>query len=138
MGNFIKSFFKNLKDYLSYIMKVGFGDLLIQFISLLILLLLSCFICVPIGLIQDIVISAVSLGNAVGDKTYNLIDLAFKIINFVSVMICFMCLFNKKYDNVQKMKDELKKQEEEKNNEKHDDNAGSIQEDVELPKTNEN
>lgn len=141
MGNFIKKFFKNLKDYLGYIMKVGFIDLLIQFISLVILLVLSCFICVPIGLIQDVVISAVSMGSAVNDKIYNIIDLVFKIINFVSVMIGFMYLFNKKYDNVQKMKEELMQEEDKKKNmgseNKYDSSVKDIEEDMELPKENE-
>lgn len=130
MGKLVKSFFKNLKDYLSYIMKVGFGELFIQFLTLVIILLLSCFIYVPIGLIEDIIISAMSfLGQVVSENTYQVLDLIFKIISFICAMFAFMYLFNKKYNDVQKLKNNLKNKDNSEN-----DNAKRVVEEVELPK----
>ena len=130
MGKLIKTFFKNLKDYLSYLMKVGFGDLLIQFLTLVIILLLSCFIYVPIGLIEDIIISAMGfLGQVVNDKTYQILDLVFKIISFIFAMFAFMYLFNKRYDDIQKLKNDLKYKGNKQNNNKKREVV-----DIELPK----
>lgn len=130
MGKLVKSFFKNLKDYLSYIMKVGFGELFIQFLTLVIILLLSCFIYVPIGLIEDIIISAMSfLGQVVSENTYQVLDLIFKIISFICAMFAFMYLFNKRYNDVQKLKNNLKNKDNSEN-----DNAKRVVEEVELPK----
>lgn len=130
----IKEFLKNLKQYLNYLMKVGFGDLFIQFIILVIILVLACFVCVPISLIQDIVVSFMDFGGqAISDGLYNSINLVFKIINFVVVMAAFMYLFNKRYDDVKKMEEDLKKQEKVK---KKTDNDVKKQkpEDIDLPK----
>lgn len=130
MGKLIKTFLKNLKDYLSYLMKVGFGDLLIQFLTLVIILLLSCFIYVPIGLIEDIIISAMGfLGQVVNDKTYQILDLVFKIISFIFAMFAFMYLFNKRYDDIQKLKNDLKYKGNKQNNNKKREVV-----DIELPK----
>lgn len=130
MGKLVKSFFKNLKDYLSYIMKVGFGELFIQFLTLVIILLLSCFIYVPIGLIEDIIISAMNfLGQVVSENTYQVLDLVFKIISFICAMFAFMYLFNKRYNDVQKLKNNLKNKDTSEN-----DNAKRVVEEVELPK----
>lgn len=130
MGKLVKSFFKNLKDYLSYIMKVGFGELFVQFLTLVIILLLSCFIYVPIGLIEDIIISAMNfLGQVVNENTYQVFDLVFKIISFICAMFAFMYLFNKRYNDIQKLKNNLKN----KNNSEND-NAKRVVEEVELPK----
>lgn len=130
MGNLVKSFFKNLKDYLSYIMKVGFGELFVQFLTLVIILLLSCFIYVPIGLIEDIIISAMNfLGQVVSENTYQVLDLVFKIISFICAMFAFMYLFNKRYNDVQKLKNNLKNKDTSEN-----DNAKRVVEEIELPK----
>lgn len=129
-GKLIKSFLKNLKDYLGYLMKVGFGELLIQFLTLVIILLLSCFVYVPIGLIEDIIISAMGfLGQVVNDNTYLILDLVFKIISFICAMFAFIYLFNKRYDDIEKMKNDLKNKDIKESNNTKRQNI-----DIELPK----
>lgn len=144
MGNLLKNFLKNLKEYLSYIMKVGFIDLFAQFFTLLIILLLACFLCVPLGLLQDVIVSALRLSGSSANALYNLIDLLFKIVSLVCVLVGFMYLFNKRYDDVQKMKDDLKKQEEKQEEKekmleraKEDEKLKETQENEDLPKVKE-
>ena len=55
MSNMIKKFAGNFKKYFDYIMTVNFGDLFINVLILLCIVLLSTFVFVPIGLIESLI-----------------------------------------------------------------------------------
>ena len=98
----LKDFLKNLKNYFSYIMKLGFGELFVQFLILLVIVVISCFIYIPIQLIQDLLLSILVLfidGNSAVIPVYNVI---FKVISTVCIFLGFIYLFNKRYDDVEK------------------------------------
>jgi len=120
MKTMLKDFLKNLKNYINYIMKLGFGELFVQFLILLIIVVISCFIYIPIQLIQDLLLSLIVLfvdGNSVVISVYNIL---FKVISTACILLCFVYLFNKRYSDVEK---EIK----EKKNK-------PVGEDIELPK----
>ena len=104
-----KDFFKNLKNYLSYIMKVGFGELFIQFLTLVIILLISLFVYIPLGLIQDLVVTFFStIGLTLGETGYLVLNLIFKSVELVVAICCFVYLFNKRYEDFKKAEEEKK------------------------------
>ena len=104
-----KDFFKNLKNYLSYIMKVGFGELFIQFLTLVIILLISLFVYIPLGLIQDLVVTFFStIGLTLGETGYLVLNLIFKSVELVIAICCFVYLFNKRYEDFKKSEEEKK------------------------------
>lgn len=140
--NMFKDFFKNLKNYLSYIMKVGFGELFIQFITLVIIVLIACFIYIPVSLVQDLVLTFLStFGIVLGDFGYSLLTLIFKIVSAIIATLTFIYLFNKRYEDIKK---EMDKKDEEsltkdvkddiKDEEIKENNQENIPQDVDLPK----
>lgn len=98
-----KDFFKNVKNYLGYIMNVGFGELFIQFVTLVIIVLIASFIYIPVSLVQDLVLTFLAtFGIILGDFGYSLLTLFFKIISAVIATLTFIYLFNKRYEDVKK------------------------------------
>ena len=146
--NMFKDFFSNLKTYLSYIMKLGFGELFIQFITLVIIVLIACFIYIPVGLVQDLVLTFLStFGIVLGDFAYAFLNLVFKIIAALIAVWVFVYLFNKRYENIKQELDSKEKEltiEKEKSAESVSIKDESIpistenkaNEEVDLPKTN--
>lgn len=107
----VKDFGGNVKKYIDYIMKLGFGDLFIQFLILVIILILACFVYVPIGLVQDLLWSIVNIMGNIPTIVFNIYNILFGLISFVLAALAFMYLFNKRYDDVQ---NEIKEQKDKK------------------------
>ena len=103
----MKNFGSNVKKYVDYIMKLGFGELFIQFLILVIILVLACFVYVPVGLVQDLIWNIVNIAGNMSVIVFNVYNVIFGVISFILAALAFMYLFNKRYDDVQK---EIKEQ----------------------------
>lgn len=108
MKKMFKVFVPNLKKYIDYIMKLGLGELFVQFLILLIILLLACFVFVPIQLLYDFLIMDL-IGNHIGATTSYVLYIIYRAIQVVCSFMAFVYLFNKRYESL-KM-DVAKKQE---------------------------
>lgn len=95
----VKDFLRNLKSYFDYIIKLNFGDLLIKFIDLVLVILMSLFVYIPVSLVRDLVYTIIgTFGNL---SILSLImDLLFKGISFVLCIYVFVYLFNKRYEDI--------------------------------------
>ncbi len=107
----MKDFGGNVKKYIDYIMKLGFGDLFIQFLILVIILVLACFVYVPVGLVQDLLWSIVNIMGNIPVIVFSIYNIVFSLLSFVLAALAFMYLFNKRYSDVEK---EIKEQKDKK------------------------
>ena len=107
----MKDFGGNVKKYIDYIMKLGFGDLFIQFLILVIILVLACFVYVPVGLVQDLIWSIVNIMGNIPVIVFSIYNIVFSLLSFVLAALAFMYLFNKRYSDVEK---EIKEQKDKK------------------------
>lgn len=99
----IKSFLKNIKSYIDYIMTLGFKDLFRHFISLVVVILISLIVYIPIGLVRDFIIEA--FGSLVTNPpiiVITIIGIVFDAICIVSAVLCFIYMFNRRYSEVYK------------------------------------
>lgn len=104
MKNMIKSFGKNVKSYIDYIMTLGFKDLFRHFISLLVVILFALIIYIPIGLLSDLIINTIgSLVVNAPTIVYVIVGLVFDLIGLIAFIICFMYMFNRRYETVYKV-----------------------------------
>lgn len=97
----IKKFLSNIKSYIDYIMTLGFKDLFRHFISLLVVILISLLVYLPIGLVRDFIIE--SFGSLVTNPpivVITIIGIVFDAICIVCAVLCFMYMFNRRYDEV--------------------------------------
>ena len=51
----LKKFGKNVKEYLKYIAGLKLGELLVNFVVLIILIIISAFIYIPVGVVFDLI-----------------------------------------------------------------------------------
>ncbi len=107
----MKDFGGNVKKYIDYIMKLGFGELFIQFLILVIILVLACFVYVPVGLVQDLLWSIVNIMGNIPVIVFSIYNIVFSLLSFVLAALAFMYLFNKRYSDVEK---EIKEQKDKK------------------------
>ena len=73
-----KDFGKNFKNYFDYLMTVNFKELFINVVILFCIIVLAAFVFVPVGIIQDLVRSMVTLFysfSVTGDKLFNIVFL---------------------------------------------------------------
>ena len=98
MKQTIKNFPGVLKKYIDAIMKMNFGELLVHFFELLILLLIAAFLYVPIGLLKEILFSVlVFFSFQAGDTLNNVVDLIINLCSFVAFFLAFLYMFKKLY-----------------------------------------
>lgn len=104
MKEYLKKFFKNVKSYIDYIMKLGFKDLFVNFVVIIILVILASLVYLPIGLIDDLlfqVISIVMNSSVIFVKIY---DLIFSILSAIFAIFAFIYMFNIRYDDIEKIR----------------------------------
>lgn len=128
-----KDFLKNLKEYIDYLMKVNFKELFINTIILICILLLSSFVFVPIGILQDVIRSFVTIFVNFSSIFALLFNWIFYLFGFIVFLISFVYMFNKRFSDIEELKNniddkEVKNTKSEKNNRK---------EEFELPKKKE-
>ena len=87
-----KEFIKNLKEYVSYLMKVDFKELFINTIILVCILALATFVYLILSLLTIFI-----KFSAIVAAIYHWI---FKLISFVLAVLAFMYLFNMRFKDV--------------------------------------
>lgn len=129
----MKKFLKNLKQYVDYIMKVNFKDLLINIVILGCIVLLSIFVYLPVGLIEDLIRSFIVVWMPLEGTGAVLFTWTFSLISFICAVIAFIYLFNKRFEDMETFKEQLA------NDKSKDSNVNTkkkeiVEEEIELPK----
>lgn len=130
----VKDFLKNGKEYINYLMKVNFKDLFINTIILLCIIVLSSLIYIPIGFLEDLIRSFIVVFTPFSGIPAMLYYWFFKLLEYVSCLIAFMFLFNKRFEDLEAFKEQVNGKEGRKiviKNEK----TKQVEEELELPKT---
>lgn len=128
----IKKFVENVKKYCDYLMTVNFGDLFINVLVLICILLLSTFMFVPVGLISTLIRDFIMLFGSISDLFLSIYDWIFTLISTVLTFIAFMYMFNKRFEDIEGFKKQIK--EAPPINLDTKDNKESKENDMELPK----
>lgn len=118
----------NLKKYVDYIMSVNFGELFINVLILICILVLSTFLFVPIGMVETIIRDFINLFGGLPNVFYSIYSWIFNIISSVLSILAFMYMFNKRFDDIEAFKKQMKEKPTDKENKKEDN------EELELPK----
>ena len=127
-----KDFGKNFKNYFDYLMIVNFKELFINVVILFCIIVLAAFVFVPVGIIQDLVRSMVTLFysfSVTGDKLFNIV---FLLISTIGFFLAFIYLFNKRFSDIEAFKKQVK---DEKRIEKNNSDVKENVEELEMPKT---
>lgn len=104
MKEYLKKFFKNVKSYIDYIMKLGFKDLFVNFVEIIVLVILASLIYLPIGLIDDLLFQVISIvinSSVIFVKIY---DLIFSILSAILAIFAFIYMFNIRYEDIEKIR----------------------------------
>lgn len=107
MKNMIKNFLSNLKKYFDYIMTVNFGELFINVLILLCILLLSTFVFVPIGLIEGLLRDFIQLFAVLPNLFLNIYSWIFTLISTICSFLAFIYLFNKRFEDIEGLKKQI-------------------------------
>ena len=124
----LKKFWKTLKDYVNYLMKVDFKELFINTIILICLVILAAFVYIPIGLVQDLIRNLLSIFINMGGIFGLIYTWLFSLIGAIAAILAFIYLFNKRFDSI---KNESNKESSNKKESKEK------EEDLDLPKVKE-
>ncbi|MGN1371929.1 MAG: hypothetical protein ACI4XM_06630 [Candidatus Coprovivens sp.] len=127
-----KDFGINFKNYFDYLMTVNFKELFINVVILFCIIVLAAFVFVPVGIIQDLVRSMVTLFysfSVTGDKLFNIV---FLLISTIGFFLAFIYLFNKRFSDIEAFKKQVK---DEKRIEKNNSDVKENVEELEMPKT---
>lgn len=122
----IEKFIKTLKDYINYLMKVGYKELFANTVVIFCLIVLSAFVYIPIDVVKSFIKDTLLLFAGFGDTFDAIFYWFFNIISALSAIFVFMILFNKRFESVKNAQQENNKIKE-KNEEGNDD--------LELPKS---
>lgn len=128
MKKLFVNFKGNFKKYIDYIMSVNFGELFINVLILICILLLSTFVFVPIGMVESIIRDFIGLFCGMPNFLSSLIKFIFTVISTIVSVLAFVYLFNKRFEDIEA----FKKQMNEKPGEKV---VKKDEEELELPKT---
>ena len=107
---------------------VYFGGMFINVLILLCILLLSTFLFVPIGMVETIIRDFVNLFGSLPNIVYSIYSWIFNLISVFVSALAFMYMFNKRFDDIEAFKKQMKEKPVDKENKK------DIQEELELPK----
>ena len=100
----LKKFLKVGKNYIDYIMKLGFSELLVNFIELIILVAISLLVMFPVSAVKVILYSFVSLFTKTNQTVYLIYNIVFLIINAVISLALFIYMFNKRYEDIESIR----------------------------------
>ncbi len=100
----LKKFLKVGKNYIDYIMKLGFSELLVNFIELIILVAISLLVMFPVSAVKVILYSFVSLFTKTNQMVYLIYNIVFLIINAVISLALFIYMFNKRYEDIESIR----------------------------------
>lgn len=123
-----KVFIKRFKEYINYIMTVNFKELWFNVLILLGIILLSCFVFIPISLVRDFFRDFLLLFMTFNGSFMKAFNFIFLFISNLCALLCFIWLFNKRFEDMDFFKEQIKDSHVEKKVKK------SVPE-IELPKT---
>ena len=95
-----KEFFKNLKEYVAYLMKVDFKELFVNTVILICILALATFVYLPVSLVDDLILSLLTIFIQFSATLAAIYHWIFKLISFVLSVLAFMYLFNMRFKDV--------------------------------------
>lgn len=130
----MKKFLKNLKQYVNYIMKVNFKDLLVNVVILGCIVLLSILIYLPVGLIEDLIRSFIVVWMPFEGTPAVLFTWTFSLISFICAVITFIYLFNKRFDDIEAFKDQVSNPKKSIDKEMDKTKVKVEEEEIDLPK----
>ena len=128
MKKMLIDFKKNLKQYIDYLMSVDFGELFINVLILICILLLSTFLFVPVGMIESIIRDFINLFGDLPNLFYSIYSWLFTVISTIISALAFVYMFNKRFEDIETFKIQMKEKPEEKEIKK------DKEEELELPK----
>lgn len=137
MKDMFNKFIKNVKEYAKYLMQVDFRDLFINTIIIFCIMILACFVYVPIGIIKDLIRSFITIYFVFQGNSALLFNWVFNLISAICCFIAFMYLFNLRFEDLKKFKNQIakdKKSSDKETSSKVEKNKEE-EEDLELPKT---
>ena len=88
-----KEFFKNLKEYIAYLMKVDFKELFVNTVILICILALAT-------LVDDLILILLTIFIKFSATIAAIYHWIFKLISFVLSVLAFMYLFNMRFKDV--------------------------------------
>lgn len=103
-----KEFGKNFKKYFDYLMTVNFKELFVNTVIIFCILVLSAFVFVPVGIIQDVVRSMITLVSPFTGKGDEIFNFIFLFISSVGFFLAFIYLFNKRFNDIEAFKNQVK------------------------------
>ena len=131
----IKKFGKVVKNYINYIMKLGFKDLLVNFIELIILVVIAALLLFPVDVVKELLFKIITAFIQVSNGVYKFYDIIFTVIEAAVCFCFFIYMFNKRYEDIDKIR---RRKEDSKPNqevEKTDFKKRNVSdEEIELPK----
>lgn len=105
-----KNFFKNFKAYIDYLMTVEFKELFANVGVLFCIIMLSLFTFLPISIIQDFVKSIIlTIINAFEGSQGDIFNIIFYAIGIFASFLAFIYLFNKRFEDLEAFKDQVRK-----------------------------
>lgn len=126
-----KKFISNVKNYVNYLMTVNFGELFINVLILLCILVLSTFMFVPVGLVQSLIRDFILLFGSMNNLFLSIFDWIFTLISTFLAVLAFVYMFNKRFDDLDLLKKQI-------NNKQVKEEAPKKDEEIlELPKEKE-
>lgn len=102
-----KKFISNVKNYVNYLMTINFGELFINVLILLCILVLSTFVFVPVGLVQSLIRDFILLFGSMSNLFLSIFDWVFTLISTVLAATAFIYMFNKRFDDLDLLKKQI-------------------------------
>jgi uncharacterized membrane protein len=128
MKKMFVNFKGNVKKYVDYLMSVNFGELFVNVLILICILLLSTFIFVPIGMVESIIRDFINLFVDLPNLVDSIYSWVFTLISSVLSVLAFVYMFNKRFEDIEALKKQMKEKPVEKEVKKDNDDE------LELPK----
>ena len=100
MKEMFKDFGKNFKEYISYLMKVGFKDLFINVLILFCIIVLATFVYIPVGLVEQLIFDFLKIFGTMPIVVSNIYHWVFQLISFILAVFAFIYLFNLRFKDV--------------------------------------
>ena len=94
----LKDFIYNLKMYFKFVAKLGFKDLFINLLILLLLIVLGAFAYIPVGLVADLIRTFIQSFVAFNTISGAIYSWFFGVVSAVCSILLFAYLFNNRFD----------------------------------------
>ena len=108
MVKFCKLFFKRAKAYIDYLMKVDFKELFVNVVILFCMIVLAAFMFIPVGIVQDVIRSFIQVFVSMPVTIGLLYNWVFYLLSFALSILAFMYLFNKRFEDLEAFKTQVK------------------------------